>query len=345
MVTFTKGRSGRPILGSGSRGTVAAIIVNFNSGDYLRACLRGLSEQSYPLTKIIVIDNCSTDNSLEKLEDGFDGEIIKLGQNVGFAKANNLAAEQALGCEWLAFVNPDAVLEPQWLEKLLEATAARPDCVFVGGSLLQAGDTKRLDGAGDVYHVSGAHWRRGWGQLSAGRYAVVEEVFSPCAAAAICRRDVFLKVGGFDESFFCYAEDIDLGFRMRLRGFNCFYVPDAIAYHVGSATTGRRSDFTVYHGHRNLVWTYFKNMPWPLFWLYLPQHILLNLISLAWFSLRGKARVIFKAKWDALKGLPRILRERKKVQSKRRVSAWELRRVMAKRLLRPYFKHGMQGKS
>ncbi len=340
-----KDRGERPVSGSGSRATVAAVVVNYNSGDYLRACLRGLSEQSCPLTKIIVIDNCSTDNSLERLEDGFDGEIVKLGQNVGFAKGNNLAAERAEGCEWLAFVNPDAVLEPRWLEKLLEAAAARPDCVFMGGCLLQTDDPERLDGAGDVYHVSGAHWRRGWGQSSTGRYAVVEEIFSPCAAAAICRRDVFLKVGGFDESFFCYAEDIDLGFRMRLRGFNCFYVPDAIAYHVGSATTGRRSDFTVYHGHRNLVWTYFKNMPWPLFWLYLPQHILLNLISLAWFSLRGKARVIFKAKWDALKGLPRILRERKMIQSKRRVSAWELRRVMAKSLFRPYFTHRMQGES
>jgi GT2 family glycosyltransferase len=344
-IVHMKDRGECPVSGSDSRATVAAVVVNFNSGDYLRACLRGLSEQSYPLTKIIVIDNCSTDNSLERLEDGFDGEIVKLGQNVGFAKGNNLAAEQAEGCEWLAFVNPDAVPEPRWLEKLLEAAAAQPNCVFVGGCLLQAGNTKRLDGAGDMYHVSGAHWRRGWGQLSTGRYAVVEEVFSPCAAAAICRKDVFLKVGGFDESFFCYAEDIDLGFRMRLLGFNCFYVPDAIAYHVGSATTGCRSDFTVYHGHRNLVWTYFKNMPWPLFWLYLPQHILLNLISLAWFSLRGQARVIFKAKWDALKGLPRILRERKKVQSKRRVSAWELRRVMVKNLFRPYFTHRMQGKS
>lgn len=340
-----KNRGEHPVSGSSSRATVAAVIVNYNSGDYLLACLRALSEQSYPLARIIVIDNCSTDNSLESLKDAFGGEIIKLGQNVGFAKGNNLAAEQAEDCEWLAFVNPDAVLERRWLEKLLEAAATQPHCAFVGGRLLQAGDTGRLDGAGDVYHVSGAHWRRGWGQLSAGRYAIIEEVFSPCAAAAICRTDVFLKVGGFDESFFCYAEDIDLGFRIRLRGLNCFYVPDAIAYHVGSAITGRRSDFTVYHGHRNLVWTYFKNMPWPLFWLYLPQHILLNLISLAWFSLRGKARVIFKAKWDALMGLPRILRERKKIQSARCVTALELRRVMARRLFRPYFPHRMQGES
>lgn len=113
-----------------------------------------------------MIDNRSTDNSLEVLEDGLEGEIIKLGQNVGFSKGNNLAAERAEGCEWLAFINPDAVPEPRWLEKLVEATATRPGCVFVGGRLLRVGDTKRLDGAGDVYHVSGAYWRRGWGHVS-----------------------------------------------------------------------------------------------------------------------------------------------------------------------------------
>lgn len=84
------------------------------------------------------------------------------------------------------------------------------------------------------------------------------------------------------------------------------------------------------------MWTYFKDMPWPLFWLYLPQHLLLNLVSIMYFALRGQGRVILKAKWDARKGLPRILKERRRVQKTRRVSAWELRRVMAKGLLRPY---------
>jgi GT2 family glycosyltransferase len=116
-------------------------------------------------------------------------------------------------------------------------------------------------------------------------------------------------------------------------------VPDAVVRHVGSATTGgQHSDFSVYHGHRNLVWTYFKNMPWPLFWLYLPQHLLLNLVSIVYFSLRGQGRVILKAKWDAIKGLPRILRERRRVQKNRRISSWELRRVMTKGLLTPYLR-------
>jgi GT2 family glycosyltransferase len=164
-------------------------------------------------------------------------------------------------------------------------------------------------------------------------------VFAPCAAAALYRRDALVKVGGFDESYFAYLEDVDLGFRLRLAGYRCLYVPDAVVRHVGSATTGgQRSDFSVYHGHRNLVWTYFKNMPWPLFWLYLPQHILLNFVSIVYFALRGQGRVILRAKWDALKGLPRILKERRRIQKSRRVSSSELRRVMTKGLLTPYLR-------
>ena len=115
-------------------------------------------------------------------------------------------------------------------------------------------------------------------------------------------------------------------------------MPEAIAWHIGPARTGKRSDFTVYHGHRNLVWTSFKNMPWPLFWLYLPQHILLNVVLLVYFSLRGQGRVVFEAKWGAIKGLPRILKERRRTQKNRRVSAWELRRTIAKGFLMLYLR-------
>lgn len=131
---------------------------------------------------------------------------------------------------------------------------------------------------------------------------------------------------------------MDLGFRLRLAGYRCLYVPDAVVHHVGSAITGRRSDFTVYHGHRNLVWVFVKNMPGPLFWLYLPQHLLFNLVSILWYTLRGQGRVILRAKWDAIRGLPRVWRQRKAIQAKRKVGAWELRRLMARGWLTPYLR-------
>src|SRR5205085_72619 len=141
------------------------------------------------------------------------------------------------------------------------------------------------------------------------------EIFSPCAAAAMYRREVFRAAGGFDEDFFCYAEDVDLGFRLRLAGYKALYVPDAVAYHVGSATTGRRSDFSVYYGQRNLVWTYAKNMPVGLLFLYALFHLAINIATVAALAMRGQGMIALRAKIDALKGLGTVLRKRRAVQA------------------------------
>ena len=162
------------------------------------------------------------------------------------------------------------------------------------------------------------------------------EVFAPCAAAALYRRAAFEEIGGFDERFFCYFEDVDLGFRLRLRGHRCVYVPDAIVRHVSSALSGYRSDFAVYHGERNAVWTFVKNMPGPLFWFYLPQHLALNLAALGYYPWRGQGRVVWRAKRDAMLGLPAALRERRAVQQQRRVEWRALRRAMVRGIAAPY---------
>ncbi len=128
------------------------------------------------------------------------------------------------------------------------------------------------------------------------------EVFSACAAAALYRRDVFEALGGLDEDFFCYMEDVDLGFRLRLAGWGCTYVPTAVVHHVGSATSGRRSHFTTYHGHRNLVWVFFKNMPGALLWLYLPQHFSLTSSSVALFLHAVKDGLYLGRSWMPPKG-------------------------------------------
>lgn len=322
--------------------TKCVIVVNWNAGSYLRKCLHAVLNQSIPIEKIIVVDNASTDASLLEAEDVLPHvQLIRLPHNAGFAAGNNIAVKAAEGCEWIAFLNPDAFPEPNWLERLLAAAQSQPAGTLFGSRMIQALDPQRLDGVGDAYHVSGVHWRIGHGQSVDDPVAHDAEVFSVCGAAMLCRRDLFLEVGGFDESFFCYAEDVDLGFRLRLLGQRCWYVADSIVHHVGSASTSKRSDFVVYHGHRNLVWVYFKNMPWPLLWIYLPQHIFLNIISLVYFTAHGQARAIFAAKWAALRGLPRVWRERQQVQQTQRVGAWEIRRTMATGWLRPYLRGGL----
>jgi GT2 family glycosyltransferase len=155
------------------------------------------------------------------------------------------------------------------------------------------------------------------------------EVFAACAGAALYRRDAFLDAGGFDERFFCYLEDVDLSFRLQLAGHRCRYVPDSVVDHVGGGTAGVESEFTVYHSHRNMVWAWLKNMPAPLALLYAPQHVGANLASVLWFARRGLGGVVWRAKRDALRELPRVLRERRAVQRRRRTPSRELRSRMA----------------
>jgi GT2 family glycosyltransferase len=316
---------------------VIVIIVNRNGGEWLAKCLTALCGQTIVPKKVVLVDNDSTDSSLVDLDTRFPRvQVIKLKENIGFAAANNLAVKMLGKTDWVALLNPDAFPEPSWLQNLLLAAQANPEYAFFGSRMVKASSTAQLDGTGDVYHVSGLVWRRDHGRLSTKILDRAGEIFSPCAAAALYRRDAFLEIGGFDENYFCYLEDVDLGFRLRLLGYRCLYVPEAVVHHVGSAITGKHSEFSLYYGHRNLVWTYVKNMPWPLFWLYLPQHILLNIISVLWFTLRGQGRILCKAKWDALRDLLRVWRQRKVIQSRRKVTAWELRRLMSKGLLRPY---------
>jgi GT2 family glycosyltransferase len=162
-------------------------------------------------------------------------------------------------------------------------------------------------------------------------------VFSACAAAAIYERNDFLKVGGFDESYFSYFEDVDLSFRLRLAGGRCLYVPQAEVFHVGSASSGKTSDFVMYHGHRNLVWTFFKNMPGYLFWWYLPLHIIMNFFFAFSFLLKGKGSAILRAKMDAFYRLPAIIPQRKQIQNARKISTRELLQVINKELFAPYW--------
>jgi GT2 family glycosyltransferase len=315
---------------------IAVIVVNWNGGDDLRRCLQALAAQERAADRVIVADNGSGDGSLEPALAALPGaEALRLGRNTGFAAANNAALRACADCDWVALLNPDAFPRPDWLQRLAAAAAAAPGYASFASQLRQAGDEARLDGAGDVYHVSGLVWRDGHGAAVPAQDAP-REVFSPCAAAALYRRDALLEAGGFDERYFCYLEDVDLGFRLRLRGHRCLYVPEAVVLHVGSGSTGRGSDFSTYHGHRNLVWTFFKDMPAALLLLYLPQHLLLNAASVAWFAARGQARVILKAKWDALRGLPAVLRERRSVQRARTVGGSALRRAMARGWRRPY---------
>ena len=264
---------------------VAVVIVNYNAGPFLSRCLDSLERQTVHGFRTIVVDNASTDGSADGIEHRSNGiELIRAGRNLGFAAGNNLGVTRAGNAKWIALLNPDAFAAPNWLERLLAAATANPGFDFFGCCMRLADTPNLLDGTADVYHVSGASWRRDHCVPLARGADTAEEIFGPCAAAAMYARSALEEVGGFDERYFCYHEDVDLAFRLRLRGHRCLYVPEAVVDHVSSGITGRRSDFATYYGHRNLVWTYVKDMPGRLFWLYLPLHLLMNLVAILYRS-------------------------------------------------------------
>lgn len=298
----------------------------------LGRCLDALEKQSYRDFFTIVVDNQSSDGSVDSIEVKYPAvRLVRAGDNLGFAAGNNLGLRHAGGAEWIALLNPDAYAAPDWLENLMRA-AETSGYDFFGCRMRLADHPDLLDGTADIYHVSGLAWRRDHGVPVSAGAAQADEIFSPCAAAALYRRADLEAVGCFDERYFCYFEDVDLAFRLRLRGLRCAYVPEAIVDHVSSGISGRRSDFSTYHGHRNLVWTYFKDMPAPLFWRYLPLHLLANLVAIAVCARRGQLRVILRAKRDALAGLPSVLRARREVQAQRRADWRALRSTMARGL-------------
>ena len=313
-----------------SSAVVTIIIVNYNGGAMIEKCLAALRLQTFKRFATVVVDNHSSDGSAQRIATEFpEVSLFTLGSNMGFAAANNFALRNPALGNWVVFLNPDAFAHPTWLAHLLQASEEYPDFDGFGSRLCGDSDGLILDGIGDTYHVSGLVWRTDHGCRTTGAHLTHREIFSPCAAAAMFRRQALERVGGFDEDFFCYVEDVDLGFRLRLLGCRSLYVPDAVVHHLGSGVVGVHSDFQIYHGHRNLVWVFIKNMPGVLLWLFLPFHILLNIVTLSWYVLRGRSAVIFRAKRDALVRIPEFWKKRKAIQSGRKASIWSILQLLS----------------
>ncbi len=300
------------------------IIVNFNAGEWLAKCVASVVAQTEADFECFIIDNGSVDGSMQtlpKLDSRF--HIMELGENTGFARANNLAAAKAKA-PWLALLNPDAFARPDWLEQLLKASQSGLNITMVGSTqYLALTEQPTLDGVGDCYHISGVAYRAGFGKPPPPPLDGL--VFGPCAAAALYHREKFLALGGFDERFFCYHEDVDLAFRMQLSGADCLQSSKAIVDHISSGTSDKVSGFAVYHGTRNRIWTFFKNMPWPLLIVLTPLHIAANLAYLGWAVFRkGRLRPTLRGVRHGIKGLPLIWKSRKNIQKSRIISSRDL---------------------
>jgi len=306
---------------------ISVIIVDYNSGNRLQKCLKHLKDQSYKNFEVIIVNNGSANYSVHDFEtSNLDLDLIHADKNLGFAAGCNLAVKTAKG-RWLAFLNPDAYADENWLKEFISATKRYTDVQAFGSTQINADNLNVIDGAGDVYHILGIAYRGYFGWNT--RHLPPEsEVFASCGAAAFYSAEIFNALGGFDERFFCYGEDVDLGFRLRLAGGRCIQISKAIVEHEGSGVTGRHSDFTIYHGHRNRIWLAYKNTPFWFYWPFLPLHLLANLYLLSRSFKAGITKPYLKALWDGYRGLFKFTADRRTIQSHKQVSYKSLGRAI-----------------
>lgn len=296
---------------------VSFIIVNYNGKKYLEECLNSIISQTYKNYEIIVVDNGSSDGSVEFLDkQKYIDKLIKLKKNYGFAKANNIAISNAVG-NYIALINNDLVLEKNWLKECIITFEkySQKDIGIVATKILQYFNRTNIDSAGVEYLPFGAI--KDYKDLSKDEIIVnkEKEVFGACAAAAVYKKDMLDKIGLFDEKFFAYFEDSDLNFRAQLMGYNCFYNPNAISYHIGSATGIKNSKFYVLNGRRNIEYMFFINMQGYLLYKYFFIHFLYEFINLIYFISIGRGSSFIKAKLQFLFNLKYIINRRIKLRN------------------------------
>ncbi|MEM2882813.1 MAG: glycosyltransferase family 2 protein [Candidatus Bathyarchaeia archaeon] len=321
-------------LGSGRPPKVSVLILNYNGLKWLPACLSSALRTDYPNLEIWLVDNGSSDGSIEYVRGNFPSVgIMANGRNLGFAEGYNRAI-RAIDAEFVALLNTDTeVLEPGWIGNLVRAALEDPSAAAVACKLVSMEDPARLDSVGGM----GIPFWRGFvdigrGEPDRGQYdGPGFEPFAFCGGAALIRRDAFLRAGGFDGKFFLYAEDADLSWRLRLLGHRIAYAPMAKVAHYFSGTAGQRaiSPEKLYYCHRNLLRAILKNCGRSLAWA-LRNCLLFSLLMIAGFAILEpkKALAALRALLWNLANFRDTWAWRLRIQAGRRVGEWEILRLM-----------------
>ncbi len=292
---------------------VTVVIPNFNGIEYIEQCLRSLDKQTFRDFNVIVVDDGSTDNSPEKVEEkrysfGYDLDLIALEVNSGFANAVNVGI-RACTSDYVFLLNNDTICDERAIERLVKVMDGKKRLFSVQAKMLQMKDPHNIDDCGDLYCALG--WAFTPGKDADNRKFVRREsITSACAGAAMYRREYFFNVGLFDEEHFCYLEDVDIGYRARLKGYANVMEPTAIVYHAGSATSGSRyNEFKVELTAGNNLYLIYKNMPAFQLFINFPLIVAGIIIKHSFYTSKG----LRKAHIKGLKaGLGKIVRNRDK---------------------------------
>ncbi len=319
-------------------GMVSVIVLNWNGKRIICDCLDSLLRQTYKPLEIIVVDNGSKDGSLEMIREKYGSRFVILenGCNLGFAEGCNVGIRKAQG-EFIVLVNSDATLKEDWTEEMVKAVRKDPQTGMVAGKIYFAGREGILENTGHVVFRDGMARGRGRLERDKGQYDKMDRIFCPNGCAALYRKAIMEEAGLFDAEFFAYADDIDVGFRIRMLGYECVYAPQAIAYHELSGSFGMLSPLKAYLLERNRLWVLIKCFPLPHLAI-APFYTIQRYCYHLYGMLRKKGPAAhyaekistFSLMWIALKvylstlrHLPYLLRERRKVMKKCRISIEE----------------------
>jgi GT2 family glycosyltransferase len=305
----------------------SVIIPNYNGQRFLPTLLAALQKQTFQDFEIILADDASPDDSVTQVEaEHPEVRLLVNRQNQGFARTCNAAVDAALG-RVVVLLNNDTEPEPTWLAELLKAVCARPDAAIFASKMLLYNERNTLHTTGDFIGGDGIPRNRGVWQLDLGQYDQTTEVFSGSGGGSAFRKDVWQALGGFDEDFWMYLEDVDYGFRAQLMGWCAVFVPTARLYHHLSATGG--GVLASYYVGRNTIWNIAKNMPRDLLLRNLPK-ICAGQLAVTWDALRhirgAAARARLRGQMAGILGLPRQLQKRQVIQGRRQVESTELAR-------------------
>lgn len=278
------------------------IIPNYNGIEYLENCLLFLQNCEPDNFHIIVVDNGSTDGCVELLKEKLSNvETIFLPENIGFAPAVNRGLE-LVKTPYVLLLNNDVTVEKDFVLRMEEALDVHKNCFSVSAKMLQMHKPELLDGAGDLYCALGWAFALGKGKTAADHYTKPAKIFSSCGGAAIYRMDMLREIGFFDENHFAYLEDVDLGWRARIAGYENRYEPSAVVYHAGSGFSGSRyNEFKINLSSRNSVYLILKNMPLLQIIINLPFLLLGFLVKIAFFIKKGHGKTYCKGLLNGFK--------------------------------------------
>jgi hypothetical protein len=301
---------------------VQVIVPNWNGKHMLSQCLKALMMQTFSDFETILVDNGSTDGSVDLVKEHFPSvQVIVNDKNKGFAAAINQGI-RASNSDYIATLNNDTEAESDWLEKLVQAAEDAPQVGMCASKMLFADRPHIINSTGINLDWGGIAWDRGGGETDTKEKESVE-VFGPCAGAALYRRKMLKEIGEFDEDFFAYLEDVDIAWRAQLAGWHALYVPTARVYHNHSSTLGEGSSLKRFLLGRNKIWLIIKNYPMPWLLYHLPVIISYDIAAILYTLIKRQDLHSLKGRWAAFIQLPRMLSKRRRIQMMFKTNKWQ----------------------